>query len=159
MAIATSLSHQSGHTLPWKNVASALSAAITGRFIALAEESGNWPCDFALASKVKFTIVSNASGGDDFGAKSSGYQTSKGFALGSLSEKHGVSAGSQLEAFELQELGEAVAKLLEIKNKCDAPLVFNIQIDFGDAQHKPKPEIVAEMNHELKKIRDGLTLC
>ena len=158
MAIATSLSHQSGLTLPWKNVASALSAAITGRFITLAEESGDWPCEFAMASKAKFTVISNTSGGGETGAKSGGYQTSKGLALGNVSEKHGVRAVSQLEAFELQELGEAVAKLLEIKNKCDAPLVFSIQIDFGDAQHTPKPEIVSEMNDALKSIRQGLRL-
>jgi hypothetical protein len=156
-AIATALSHQSGLTLPWKNVASAISAAITGRFLSLADDSGDWPCDFAMASKSKFTIVKSAggsaSGGDPAGG---GYQGPSGLGLGSLSEKHGVRAVSQLEAFELQELGEAVATLLEIKNKCDAPLSFSIQIDFGDAQHKPSPAIVTEMNLELAKIRDGL---
>ncbi|MEZ6138691.1 MAG: hypothetical protein R3C53_27720 [Pirellulaceae bacterium] len=75
-----------------------------------------------------------------------------------MSEQHGVRAVSQLEAFELQELGEAVATLLEIKNKCDAPLTFSIQIDFGDAQHKPPTEIVTEMNDCLSKIKDGLKL-
>ena len=89
---------------------------------------------------------------------SGGYQGPSGLGLGSVSEKHGVRAVSQLEAFELQELGEAVATLLEIKNKCDAPLTFSIQIDFGDAQHKPSPEIVTEMNLELAKIRDELKL-
>jgi hypothetical protein len=158
-AIATALSHQSGLTLPWKNVASAISAAITGRFLSLADDSGDGPCDFAMATKVKFTIVKIAggsgSGGDPAGG---GYQGPSGHDLGSVSEKHGVRAVSEIEVFELQELGESVAALLDIKNKCDAPLTFSIQIDFGDAQHKPSPEVVTEMNSVLAKIRDGLKL-
>ncbi len=59
-AIATALSHQSGVTLPWKNVASAISAAITGRFLSLTDDSSDWPCEFAMASKAKFTVVSHS---------------------------------------------------------------------------------------------------
>ena len=158
VAITTALSHQSGLTLPWKNVASAISVAITGRFLSLADDSAEWPCDFAMASKAKFTAVSSSSGSGTGGVPSGGYQAPSGLGLGSVSEKRGVRAFSQLEAFELQELGEAVATLLEIKNKCDAPLTFSIQIDFGDAHHKPSPKIVTAMNAELAKIRDELKL-
>lgn len=157
-AIATALSHQNGVTLPWKNVASAISAAITGRFLSLTDDSSDWPCEFAMASKAKFTVVSVSGSSSSGGTSAGGYQGPDGLGLGSVSEKHGVRAVSEIEAFELQELGESVAALLDIKNKCDAPLTFSIQIDFGDAQHKPSPEIVTEMNSVLANIRDGLKL-
>lgn len=158
MAIATSLSQQAGVTLPWKTVETAIAGALTGRFIGLTDDSA-WPCDYSSAGKAKFTAteagVSSGGAGAGSGAN---YTTTTSHGLGAVGEKQGFRGVADFETFEIQDLAEAVPKLLEIKNKCDAPLTFRIQIDFGDAEHKPTPELVAEMDKALEEIKEGMKL-
>lgn len=47
-------------------------------------------------------------------------------------------------------------QLLEIKNKSEMPLVFRVQIEFGDGVKSPKPESVAEINALLESLKPGL---
>jgi len=46
--------------------------------------------------------------------------------------------------------------LLEIKNKANAPLVFRVQIEFGDGAQKPDPQLTTAMNELLEGLKPGL---
>ena len=51
--IADALSAKVGVPLPWLAVRQAIDSAINARYIALAVDSGRWPCDYAHAATVK----------------------------------------------------------------------------------------------------------
>ena len=56
LALATALSNRRDVTLPWHTVKTAISGAIQANWLALSEESGDWPCDFSGAQHVLLEI-------------------------------------------------------------------------------------------------------
>jgi len=57
LAIATALSQQAGHTLPWKTVRDVIGGSLQARFIALEEGSAPWPCEMPAANSVKLKVA------------------------------------------------------------------------------------------------------
>jgi hypothetical protein len=49
-------------------------------------------------------------------------------------------------------------QLLEIKNKSGSPLVFRIQIEFGDGVKPPSTEWIAAINEVLASIKPEIKL-
>jgi hypothetical protein len=63
-------------------------------------------------------------------------------------------ARSELKPSEIQDLGDIIPKLLEIKNKANIPLRFRVQLEIEDGQTQPEDETVRSMNVLLADIKD-----
>lgn len=157
LAIATALSQQAGHTLPWKTVRDVIGGSLQARFIALEEGSAPWPCELPAAQTVKIKVATASTGGGaggGSGGAGGGFGGGPGPAPGSKT----LVAHAELEPSEIQDLGDLMPQLLEIKNKSGSPLVFRVQIEFGDGVESPKPELTAQINALLAQLTPDLTL-
>ncbi len=156
LAIATALSQQAGHTLPWKTMRDVIGGSLQARFITVQEDSAPWPCDMPAANTVRLRVASTdvTGGGSAAGAGEGGFA---GGAHGGAATKLLV-ARAELEPSEIQDLGDLVPQLLEIKNEANTSLVFRVQIEFGDGVEAPKPELAEKINALLEDLKAGFRL-
>ena len=56
----------------------------------------------------------------------------------------------------MQDLGDVMPKLLELRTKSNTPLQFHIQIEMGDGTTTPTEETVQKANAILKNVKEGL---
>jgi hypothetical protein len=147
LSIATALSVKANKTLPWKTVSDVIGAALQARFLELTQDSQRWPCDFSSAQFVKLTI----STGIKEGAKGARVGESEALPLVLV-------ARSELSPDQIQELGDIMPKLLQIKAKANTPLRFHVRIEMGDGKNLPSPETAKEVNKLLKTVKDDLEL-
>lgn len=136
LSVATSLSQRAGKTLPWKTVRDVISAGLQARFLEIAE--GTWPCDFPLSQFAKFK--------EKVGAPPPPPPPSSSGIL---------VAEDELEAVQIQDLGDIIPKLLEIKAKANIPLRFHLRIELGDGKTKPTDEIAKSVNALLNNVKEG----
>jgi hypothetical protein len=150
LSIATALSQKFGQTLPWKTVSDVVSASLIARFTQLDPKSGKWPCEYPSAQgiKLKVSTVSGSGGIKEFGSGFGGIETSSDILV----------ARSELKPSEIQDLGDIMPKLLEIKNKANIPLAFRVQIELEDGQTQPDDETLQSMNLLLGDVSDGFQL-
>ncbi len=145
LSMATALSVKAGKTLPWKTVRDVISAALQARFLELETGSPAWPCDFPAAKALQLKVALPATkGGSDSGTSN-------------VSSKVLVSV-ADLEPSEIQDLGDIIPKLLEIKSKANTPLRFQIRIELGDGKTVPSAEVTQKANALLKNIKESLQL-
>ena len=147
LSIATALSVKAGKTLPWKTIKDVLSGALQARFIELDGSSQGWPCEFPGAQFAKFKVA--ATGAPSGGAGTSG--------TGGVSPKVLV-AEAVLEPSQIQDMGDIIPKLLELKAKTNTPIRFHLRIELGDGKTLPSAEVAQKANTILKGIKDGLQL-
>lgn len=150
LSIATALSQKFGQTLPWKTVSDVISASINARFTQLDPLSGEWPCEFPAAQSVKLKVAA----GTDFGNG----KTDLGGGFGGVNEGNTLIAWKDLKPSEIQDLGDIIPQLLEIKNKADVPLAFRVRIELGDGVKQPDDETVRAVNQLLNDVSDGFQL-
>ena len=67
-------------------------------------------------------------------------------------------ASSDLGPSEVQDLGDIVPELLEIKAKVNAPIRFQVRIEFGDGKTLPSQTAANELNGILQKVKEGFQL-
>jgi hypothetical protein len=147
LSIATALSQKIGQTLPWKTVSDVISASLSARFTQLDPKSGKWPCEYPSAQGVKLkisTVSGSGAGVEEFGSGFGRIKTSSNILF----------ARSELKPSEIQDLGDIVPKLLDIKNKVNIPLAFRVQVELGDGQTQPDDETVRSINQLLGDISD-----
>ncbi len=147
LSIATALSVKTGKTLPWKTVRDLVSGALQARFLELAQGSQAWPCDFPSAQFSKFAV---ATGGAVTG---SGVGRVADVGLGTI-----LVASGELTPSQVQDLGDIVPKLLEVKTKAGTIIRFHIRIEVGDGKARPAEEVAREINALLQRISEGLDL-
>jgi len=151
LSVATALSLKAGKTLPWKTVREVLNAALHARFVELESASNSWPCDFSAAKFAAFKV-----------SEQSGSGTGSGFSGASGAGESGrhkvLIANSPMEASQIQDFGDALPKLMDIKNKYGIPLNFQLRVEFGDGEVTPPPDAVQKLNTLLKGIKDDLQL-
>lgn len=150
LSIATALSQKFGQTMPWKTVKDVITASINARFAELDGASGDWPCDYPAAQSIKLKVATAAVGG--FGGAARGGFT--GVVTGS---KYRVAA-AELEPSEIQDLGDIVPQLLEIKAKANVPIKFRVQIELGDGKEVPPDDVVMQVNKLLGELKDAFSL-
>jgi hypothetical protein len=148
LSFATALSMKVGKTLPWKTVRDVISAALQARFLELTPESQSWPCDFPSAQFAKFKVTAGTTG--TAGGRGKG-------ETGGVSSKVLV-ASAELEPAQVQDLGDIVPKLLEIKAKTNTPLRFQVRIEMGDGRTLPSADAAKEANVLLASIKEGMKL-
>ena len=151
MSISVALSQKFGQTLPWKSVRDVISASINARFTELDPTSGSWPCEFAAAQGIKLRVASGVGGG-------AGGGSGHGGSGGAVREIRGPIAHADLNSNEMQDLGDIIPQLLEVKTKASVPLDFRVEIKFGDVESPPTAEAIAEINVLLENLKEGFSL-
>jgi len=142
LSIATALSQQAGNTLPWKTVRDVIGGAIQARFIALSDESAPWPCELSAANTVKIKVSAAGVGGDaDDGAGGGGPATPNVRV-----------AAADLEPSQMQDLGDLIPALLEVKAKAKVAMRFHVQMEVGDGTTRPGDDVVNDINNLLKDL-------
>ena len=149
LSIATALSQRFGQTLPWKTVSDVITASLNARFTQLDPLSGAWPCEFPAAQTVKLKVAAGAGAGG--GAGSGG-----GFGGGAGSNV--FAAQGELTPSEIQDLGDIIPQLLEIKNKANIPLTIRLLLEFGDGETPLDEETIQALNQLLGNVNKDLKL-
>jgi len=67
-------------------------------------------------------------------------------------------AVAELEPSQVQDLGDIMSKLLEVKTKSNTPIRFHIRIEMGDGKTMPSAEVAQKTNAILKSVKEGLHL-
>ena len=125
--------------------------SLNARFTQLDPKSGKWTCEYPSAQGIKLkvaTVSGSGAGINEFGSGFGGIVT--GFNI--------LVARSELKPSEIQDLGDIMPQLLEIKNKANIPLSFRVQVEFGDGETQPDDETVHSINLLLGDINDGFQL-
>ncbi len=146
LSIATALSQKRGKTLPWKTVSDVISAALRARFVELSEGAGPWPCDYPGAQAVKLKLASGSAGGGT------------GEGPGGWGKDKRKVARAELEPSEVQELGDVVPSLLDVKAKSNVPLKFIVSIELGDGKESPPEQVIKDVDKILKNVKKDFTL-
>lgn len=147
LSIATALSVKVGKTLPWKTVRDSINAALQARFLEVAEGSHAWPCDLPSAQFVKFKVASGAD------RVETGWRGVADVAPGTI-----LVAAVELQPAQVQDLGDIIPKLLEVRAKAALPIRFHVRIEVGDGQTAPTKDIIRDVNTLLQRIDKNLTL-
>lgn len=146
LSIATALSQGFGRTMPWKTVKDVITASINARFMELDGASGSWPCDYPAAQSIKLKVASGPS--RPLGVRD----------IGSATPSKCLVAHAELEPSEIQDLGDIVPQLLEIKAKADIPIKFLVRIELGDGKEAPPDDVVKRINELLSNMKDSFRL-
>lgn len=139
LSIATALSVKAGKTLPWKTVRDVISGALQARFLEQDAASQGWPCDFPSAQFAKFRPAGKA-------APPPQPPPPAGVLV----------AVADLEPSQVQDLGDIIPKLLEVKTKTKTPVRFQIRIEIGDGKTPPSEEVAEKFNTILKSVREDM---
>ncbi len=65
---------------------------------------------------------------------------------------------AELEPSEIQDLGDIIPDLLDLKAKFNVPLKFRVQIELGDGAERPSKDTADGFNTLLKKLKEGFEL-
>jgi hypothetical protein len=60
-----------------------------------------------------------------------------------------------LEPSQIQDLGDLIPALLEVKAKANVAMKFHVRLEVGDGKTKPSDSAVNEVNALLKDMDDG----
>jgi hypothetical protein len=144
LSIATALSVKAGKTLPWKTVRDVISGSLQVWFLELENDSQPWPCDFPMAQFVKLKV---ATGRPKFG---------KDDEIGTAPKI--LIAVADLDPSQIQDLGDIMPKLLDIKSRSNTPIRFQVRVELGDGKEMPAVEVAQKVNALLKDIKDEMQL-
>ena len=114
--------------------------ALQARFLKLSESSSAWPCDFPSAQSV---ILKPQDAPPPPPPPPSGLV---------------LCAESDLEPAQIQDLGDIVPKLLDIKKKTGLPMWLHLRIEIGDGKTAPPENAVKDVNTLLKDVTEELQL-
>jgi hypothetical protein len=146
LAISTALTQKAGKTLPWKTVRDVISGALQARFTELADGSGNWPCELHAAGSIRLKVAASGSGGQG-SVQPGGGAPSKVLV-----------ARAYLEPSQIQDLGDLMPRLLEIKAQSKVPIQFRFQVELGDGKAVPPKAVATEVTEVLTEISGELQL-
>lgn len=150
LAIATALSQQAGHTLPWRTVRDVIGGAVQARFIGLTADSAPWPCDLASANGVKLTVVASGAGAGAAGGGGIG---------GPVPRPNVRVAEADFEPSQMQDLGDLIPAILEVRAKAKVPIRFHVRIEVGDEATPPTPEVITQLNRVLEPLGDAFRVA
>lgn len=145
LSIATALSQKFGQTLPWKTVRDVIDSAIRARFAELDPTSGSWPCELSGAATIK---LKPSAGGKAVG----------GAGAAAPRKPNSLVAEAELTPSEIQDFGDIVQKILEIKVKHNFALKLRLQIEIDGGSSAPSDDAIRQLNQLLRNIRDELEM-
>lgn len=139
LSISSALSVRENKTLPWKTIRDVIGGALQARFLKLSESSAVWPCDFPSAQSIVLKPQD---------APPSPPPPPSDMML---------CAEADLEPSQIQDLGDIVPKLLEIK-KTGLRMRFRLRIEIGDGKTAPPENVIKEVNTLLRDVKTDLQL-
>ncbi len=134
---------RAGRTLPWASVRTAIEAALQGRLLDRAEDSGAWPCDYADARQVK--LKAHRGKVIDDGGKPKD-EPAPGVWV----------ASAQLKTSQLQELADQIGSISNAAVGHDLKVIVRIEV--GGEGKRPPDDVIAAINGKLKEISPELEL-
>jgi len=120
-------------------VRDAIDAAFKAAYLELAPDSAPWPCDVVAAGAVRLRVR----------------EAAPPTPPEPQPVREGVTAEADLGVYELQELAETAADLLNIAAGYD--IRFRLRIQVGGSE-SPPPEVVARLNERLVEVSKELKL-
>ncbi len=144
LSILTALSAKKDMQLPWNSIRDVLNHALQARFVDLDSASESWPCEVHAAKFATFAAIQDVAGASTTGGTGGGHIPPK--VLIALSE---------LDPSQIQDLGDELPRLLELKSKYGVPIRFQIRIELGDGEQVPDQEVSAKANEVLSSVKDG----
>lgn len=144
LALSTALSVQFGAPLPWPMLRRAIDDALGARWLALAPDSGPWPCEAPGAAAVTLSEPDVAA---------SGFADPKDDAA--WIPKGARTGGADLEPNELQDLMDALPDV--ITAAAGVPMRFHFRVTLGGGGDVP-PESATSVNELLERINPKLRL-
>lgn len=143
LSLLLHLSKASPMPLPWKTVRDAIGAALNAHFLEIADSSQTWPCQLAAAQFVHFKLPSTSPlpKADQPEIRPNTFM-----------------AEATLEGAQIQDLGDIVNDLLELRTKYSTKISFHLQVELGDGKTQPPAEAVQKMNTILKGVSGDLQL-
>ncbi len=145
LAVATGLSQKAGKVLPWKTVRDVITGSLQARFTELVDGSVKWPCEYHAAQTIRLKVAT--SGGAGTGGT--------GFDPGAGGPKKKLVGVAPFEPAEIQDLGDVVPKLLELKAKSKVPIQFQVRIELGDGTDLPPASLAEQLNKILATVKEG----
>jgi hypothetical protein len=111
--------------------------------VELTDDSGDWPCDLVAAKSVRLKVAAAqvpSGGGGSGGA-------------GRRPPPPNVCvAEADFEPSQIQDLGDAVPRLLDIKARTNLSLRFHVRLEIGDGVTAPDPKVVEDVNRALEGL-------
>ena len=142
LSIATVLSNKYKAALPWKVVEEVIDAAIRARFVQLDVDSASWPCDYSGAKQVKLVFEGVGKGTGE---------------TGSEQEKTGRNITTvELDPNQIQDLGDIIPALLELKTKYNADFKFIVSLRLNASKGEIDPGIIKQLNNMLAGVDEDL---
>ena len=65
-----------------------------------------------------------------------------------------LQATAELSPSQIQDLGDIVDKLTQIKAKTNTSIKFFVRIEIGDGKTKPNAQVTKDINAILKGVKD-----
>ena len=113
----------------------------------LADGSAPWPCALPAAQTVNLKVAPSGPGG---GGGLGGGVTGGGVPARALRV-----AEADFEPSQIQDLGDLIPALLEVKARCKVAMKLRVRLELGDGKTKPGDQVVREVNSALKDLDDG----
>ena len=126
-------------------------ASLDARFTQLAEGSPTWPWEFSAAQTVKIKLLPLAP------ELAVGVVGARAAAEPNRPKVRVAAATSSRP--QIQDLGDLIPALLEIKAKGKVAMKFHVRLELGDGKTKPSDEVVAEVNAAFKGLDDGFRIA
>ena len=134
--------------LPWKTIRDVISGSLQARFTELVDGSVKWPCEFHAAQTIRLKVATSSGTGGGTGGGT-------GFDTGTGGHTTKLVGTAPFEPAEIQDLGDVMPKLLDLKAKSKVPFQFHVRIEFGDGTNQPQASLVEQLNKILATIKDG----
>ncbi|MBL8746396.1 MAG: hypothetical protein JNK58_08585 [Phycisphaerae bacterium] len=119
-----------------------ISGALQARFVELTDDSGEWPCDLVAAKSVRIKVAS-APAPTDGGGSSGGRRPQS---------PNVRAAEADFEPSQIQDLSDAVPRLLDIKARTNVALRFHVRLEIGDGVVAPDLKVIGEVNRALEGL-------
>jgi hypothetical protein len=115
---------------------------LAAHFLEVADSSQTWPCDLAGAQFAHFRLPA----------------TPPPLPPPPPPPLNVVIASAKLEGSEVQNLGDVVNELLEIRTKHSTAISFHVRVELGDGKSPPPPEAIQKVNALLKTVKGDMQL-
>jgi hypothetical protein len=109
-----------------------------------------WPCDLPAAQPVKLKVAPAGPAGGTGGGGAGGGTTGGGTPPPTIRV-----AEADFEPSQIQDLGDLIPALLDVKAKAKVAMKFRVRLELGDGKTKPSDEVVGEVNSVLDDMDDG----
>jgi hypothetical protein len=143
LSIATALHQKQGVNLPWTVVRDGIDAALRASFIELDADWGPWPSELAGAQNVRLKMPSG------------GPPKPKPKPV----VRPGVfAAEAELEPNQIQDLGDLIPELLNLKAKANLTLKFRVRLEACNEAQPPDQTVIDQINTLLEGVQEGFEL-